>query len=74
MLNNVVNHSASTKWCFSFAKAVLLLIVATVYRRFGKQELFETTRADVDFQHDLLAPRAAFDSKGRQSTHPPHLQ
>jgi hypothetical protein len=64
MLNNIVNHSTSTKWHFSFAKAVLLLFVATVYRRFEKQEPFETPRADVDFQHDLFAPRAAFDSKG----------
>lgn len=64
MLNNIVNYSTSAKWYFSFAKAVLLLIVATVYRRFEKQELFETTRADVDFQHDLFAPRAAFDSRG----------
>jgi hypothetical protein len=64
MLNNMVNHSASTKWHFSLAKAVLLLTAATVYRRFEKQELFETTRVDVDIQHDLFAPRAAFDSKG----------
>jgi hypothetical protein len=64
MLNNIVNNSASTKWYFSFAKAALLLTVATVYRRFEKQELFDTTRIDVDIQHDLFAPRAAFDSKG----------
>ncbi|KAN0089170.1 cytochrome P450 [Hyaloscypha variabilis] len=35
-----------------FAKAALLLT------------LFDTTRIDVDIQHDLFAPRTAFDSKG----------
>jgi hypothetical protein len=50
--------------CASLAKAELLLTIATVFRRFDKQELFETTRADVDVQHDLFLPQAALDSKG----------
>jgi hypothetical protein len=50
--------------CDSLAKAELLLTIATVFRRFDKQELFETTRADVDVQHDLFLPQAALDSKG----------
>jgi hypothetical protein len=48
----------------SLAKAELLLTIATVFRRFDKQELFETTRADVDIQYDRFVPQAALDSKG----------
>jgi hypothetical protein len=43
----------------SLAKAELQLAVATVFRRFDRQELFATTRADVDIQHDLFLPQAA---------------
>jgi hypothetical protein len=50
--------------CSSLAKAELRLAVATVFRRFDKQELFETTRADVDIQHDHFLPRQALDRKG----------
>ena len=49
---------------FSLAKAELQLTIATVFRRFDKQELFQTTRADVDVQHDLFLPHASLDSKG----------
>jgi hypothetical protein len=45
--------------CDSLAKAELQLALATIFRRFDKQELFETTRADVDIQHDLFLPQAA---------------
>jgi hypothetical protein len=48
----------------SLAKAELRLAIATVFRRFEKQELFETTRADVDIQHDLFLPQPKLDSKG----------
>lgn len=48
----------------SLAKAELRLAIATVFRRFEKQELFETTRRDVEFQHDLFSPHPALDSKG----------
>ena len=50
--------------CSSLAKAELRLAIATVVRRFDRQELFETIRADVDIQHDLFLPQAALDSKG----------
>ena len=45
--------------CDRLAKAELQLALATIFRRFDKQELFETTRADVDIQHDLFLPQAA---------------
>jgi hypothetical protein len=49
----------------SLAKAELYLALATVFRRFENQKLFETTRAkDVDLQHDFFLPCAALDSKG----------
>lgn len=48
----------------SLAKAELRLAIATVIRRFDRQELFETTRADVDIQHDLFLPQADLNSKG----------
>jgi hypothetical protein len=53
-----------TLTCSSLAKAELQLAIATVFRRFDKPELFETTRADVDIQHDLFLPRHALDRKG----------
>jgi hypothetical protein len=40
------------------------LAIATVFRRYENQELFETTRADVDIQHDLFLPQADLKSKG----------
>jgi cytochrome P450 len=46
------------------AKAELRLAIATVFRRFQHQELFETTRRDVDIEHDCFLPQAAMDSKG----------
>jgi hypothetical protein len=48
----------------SLAKAELRLAIATVFRRFDRQELFETSRADVDIQHDRFLPQAALNSKG----------
>jgi hypothetical protein len=53
-----------TLTCSSLAKAELCLAIATVFRRYDTQGLFETTRADVDIQHDLFLPQAALDSKG----------
>jgi hypothetical protein len=50
--------------CFSLAKAEMRLALATVIRRYDSQELFETTRADVDIKHDLFLPQADFASKG----------
>jgi hypothetical protein len=46
------------------AKAELQLAIATVFRRYENQELFETTRADVDIKHDLFLPQADLKSKG----------
>ncbi len=46
------------------AKAELQLAVATVFRRYENQELFETTRSDVDIKHDLFLPCADPKSKG----------
>lgn len=51
-------------WFLSLAKAELRLAIATVIRRYDRQMLFETTRADVDIQHDLFLPQAASGSKG----------
>ena len=47
----------------SVAKMELLLTIATGFRRFDKQELFETTRTDVDIQYDIFLPQAALDLK-----------
>jgi hypothetical protein len=48
----------------SLAKAELQLGIATVFRRYENQELFETTRADVDIKHDLFLPQADLKSMG----------
>jgi hypothetical protein len=48
----------------SLARAELQLALATVIRRFDTQELFETTRKDVDIQHDMFLPQADLNSKG----------
>jgi len=61
-------HALSLISCFtkcpSLAKAELQLGIATVFRRYENQELFETTRADVDIKHDLFLPQADLKSKG----------
>lgn len=48
----------------SLARAELRLALAAVIRRFDHQELFETTRMDVDVKHDLFLPHADLNSKG----------
>jgi hypothetical protein len=48
----------------SLAKAELQLTLATIFRRYEHQELFETTRKDVDIQHDLFLPHPFAGSKG----------
>ena len=48
---------------FSLAKAELRSAIATVIRRYEVQELFQTTRDDVDIQHDLFLPQPALGSK-----------
>jgi hypothetical protein len=48
----------------SLAKAELYLTVATVFRRYDHQELFETTRMDVDIKHDMFLPQQDHRSKG----------
>jgi hypothetical protein len=40
----------------------MYLLIATLVMRFDF-ELFETTRADVDFKYDLLLPYPEFGSK-----------
>ena len=70
MRRDAVGHVVSARLIFiltstaSLAKAELRLAISTVIRRFDAQELFETTRSDVDVQHDLFLPQAALDSKG----------
>lgn len=48
----------------SLAKAELYLTVATIFRRFENQELFETTERDVLPKHDHFIPHPDLDSKG----------
>ncbi|KAF8858393.1 cytochrome P450 [Acephala macrosclerotiorum] len=62
----MVSFSKGSRQCVGMplAKAELHLTLATVFRRFESQELFETSRRDVDIQHDLFLPSAVLDSKG----------
>lgn len=48
----------------SLAKAELYLTLATIFRRYDNQELFETTRMDVDLKHDMFMPTVDLKSKG----------
>jgi hypothetical protein len=41
----------------SLAKAELYLTLDTVSGRYENQELFETTRMDVDLRHDMFMPQ-----------------
>jgi len=62
----MVSFTKGSRQCvgMALAKAELYLALATVFRRYETQELFETTRRDVDIQHDLFLPSAVLDSKG----------
>ncbi|KAN0095715.1 cytochrome P450 [Hyaloscypha variabilis] len=62
----LVAFSKGSRQCIGMhlAKAELLMTIAMVFRRFEQQELFETTRADVDIHHDFFVPAPAFGSKG----------
>ncbi|PMD41986.1 cytochrome P450 [Hyaloscypha variabilis F] len=62
----LVSFSKGSRQCvgMQLAKAELQLGIATVFRRYENQELFETTRADVDIKHDLFLPAADLKSKG----------
>jgi len=48
----------------SLARAELYLTLATIFRRYEKQKLFETSRLDVDVGHDYLLPQPSEKSKG----------
>lgn len=48
----------------SLARAELYLTLATVFRRYDNQELFESSRLDVDVAHDYLLPQPSEKSKG----------
>lgn len=48
----------------SLARAELYMVLATVFRRFESQELFKTSRLDVDVKHDYLLPQTDVRSKG----------
>ncbi len=48
----------------SLAKAELYLTIATVFSRYEDQELFETTRMDLDLKYDMFMPQPDKRSKG----------
>jgi hypothetical protein len=48
----------------SLARAELYLTLATVFRGYEDQELFESSRLDVDIAHDYLLPQPDARSKG----------
>lgn len=40
------------------------MTLATVFRRFNNQQLYETSRLDVDAKYDFLLPQPSMESKG----------
>jgi hypothetical protein len=48
----------------SLAKAELYLTIATIFRRYDHQELFKTTRKDVELKYDMFMPQPDMSSKG----------
>jgi len=62
----LVSFSKGSRQCagINLAKAELYLTVATIFRRYDHQELFETTRMDVDIKHDMFLPQPDHRSKG----------
>jgi len=48
----------------SLARAELNLTLATVFRRFDNQQLFKSSRLDVDVKHDFFLPQQDKKSKG----------
>lgn len=40
------------------------MTLATIFRRFDDQELFQTSKLDVEFKHDYLLPQTDERSKG----------
>lgn len=61
---NKIKESAETLTTSSLARAELSVTLATVFRRFEKQELFQTSRLDVDLKHDYTLPNPDERSKG----------
>ncbi len=61
----LVPFSRGTRSCIgsNLAYAEIYMTLATVFRRFDF-ELFETTRADVDMEHDFFNPCVRLSSKG----------
>jgi hypothetical protein len=49
---------------FRLARAELHLALATVFRRYEHQELFESSRLDVDVKYDFFLGRVDKRSKG----------
>ncbi len=61
----LVNFGRGTRSCIGMNLALSEIhhILAAVFRRFDL-EVYETTRRDVDTQHDFVIPLPALDSKG----------
>jgi hypothetical protein len=56
--------SADKPLPYSLARAELNLTLATVFRRYDRQQLFESSRLDVNVKHDFLLPQQDKKSKG----------
>jgi hypothetical protein len=57
-------NSANKPFSCSLARAELNLTLATVFRRFDNQQLFESSRLEVDVKHNFLLPQQDKKSKG----------
>lgn len=60
----MIPNSTKKYFLCSLARAELNLTLATVFRRFDNQQLFESSRLDVDVKHDFLLPQQDKKSKG----------
>ncbi|KAH9205912.1 cytochrome P450 [Leptodontidium sp. 2 PMI_412] len=62
----LVAFSKGSRQCvgMNLARAEINLTLATVFRRFDKQQLYETSRLDVDAKYDFLLPQPSMESKG----------
>ena len=57
-------NSANKSFVSSLARAELNLTLATIFRRFDNQQLYESSRLDVDIKHDFGLPQQDKKSKG----------
>ncbi|PVH77446.1 cytochrome P450 [Cadophora sp. DSE1049] len=62
----LVAFSKGSRQCvgMNLARAEINLTLATVFRRFSNQQLYETSRLDVDAKYDFLLPQPSMESKG----------